>query len=96
MSKKYNELKEYIDSLDIDKDIKHFLLLGATRFIKFDFAKIAEFYAHSDATIQKAFEEQLLVIIDYEDAIARGIAKFKDEVRSAEIDEVGDVDERLE
>lgn len=93
---KYNELKEYIDSLDIDKNIKHFLLLGATRFIKFDFAKIAEFYAHSDATIQKAFEEQLLVIIDYEDAIARGIAKFKDEVRSAEIDEVGDVDERLE
>ena len=45
---KYEEVKQYINSLDIDDEIKNFLLLGATRFIKFNFAKIAEYYAHSN------------------------------------------------
>ena len=92
---KYEEVKQYINSLDIDDEIKNFLLLGATRFIKFDFAKIAEYYAHSNGGVQKAFEEQLLVIIDYDDALIRGIAKFKDNIRSEELSAVGEVDERL-
>lgn len=92
---KYEEIKQYINSLDIDDEIKNFLLLGATRFIKFDFAKIAEYYAHSNVGVQKAFEEQLLVIIDYDDALIKGIAKFKDNIRNEELSAVGDVDERL-
>lgn len=92
---KYEEVKQYINSLDIDDEIKNFLLLGATRFIKFNFAKIAEYYAHSNGGVQKAFEEQLLVIIDYDDALIKGIAKFKDNIRNEELSAVGDVDERL-
>lgn len=92
---KYEEIKQYINSLDIDDEIKDFLLLGATRFIKFNFAKIAEYYAHSNGGVQKAFEEQLLVIIDYDDALIKGIAKFKDNIRNEELSAVGDVDERL-
>lgn len=45
--------------------------------------------------VQKAFEEQLLVIIDYDDALIKGIAKFKDNIRNEELSAVGDVDERL-
>lgn len=84
-----------IERAKLPKDVKQFLRLGASRFIKFDFAKIAEFYVNSSKEVQRQFEKQLLVIVDYDDALKQGIAKFKDDVRSAEIEELGEPDDRL-
>ena len=92
---KYDEIKSSINKLSLPDDVKHFLLLSATRFIKFDFAKIAEFYAQSSKQIQEQFEKQLLVIVDYNDALKNGLANFQKKVRDAELNELGVIDDRL-
>lgn len=92
---KYSEIVKEINHAKLPEDVKRFLLLSASRFIKFNFAKIAEFYVHSKKEIQRQFEKQLLVIVDYNDALEQGIAEFKDSVRDAEISQMGDCDDRL-
>lgn len=44
-SEKYNTLCEAIRREQLPKDIEQFLLLAATRHIKFDYSKIADYYA---------------------------------------------------
>ena len=77
---KYMELLEKIEKADCDEEMKEFLKLAATRFLKFNFAKIADFYAEADIEIQKMFEELALVIIDFDDAIAKGFVRFSQRV----------------
>lgn len=74
--KRANELIEEIDESDCPDDIKEFLRMAATRHYKFDYAKIAEFYAHADKETQLLFEKSALVIIDFEDAIKNGYVKL--------------------
>jgi hypothetical protein len=74
--KKYQELVRLINESDIPNDIKDFLKLTATRFIRFNFSKIADFYAHSDAKTQRLFEKLALVIIDFNDALKEGLVEF--------------------
>lgn len=82
-TEKYMELVHNIKNADIPKDVKEFLLLAATRHIVFNYSKIADFYAHSDAQIQRLMEQSALVIIDFNDAIANGYVRF-----SSRIDEI--------
>lgn len=77
---KQNELIAEIEASDIDADTKGFLIKAAQRHLVFDYAKIADFYAHSDATIQTLMEKSGLVIIDFEDAIANGYVKLGKEI----------------
>ncbi|HPZ75224.1 MAG TPA: ParB N-terminal domain-containing protein, partial [Candidatus Pacearchaeota archaeon] len=77
---KYMELLEKIEKADCDEEMKEFLKLAATRFLKFNFAKIADFYAEADIEVQKMFEELALVIVDFEDAIAKGFVRFSQRV----------------
>jgi hypothetical protein len=62
--------------------LKKFLLFSATRFIIFDYSKIAEFYCHQDKNIQEIMEKLGLVIIDFDDAIENGFVELNDEMRS--------------
>ena len=55
---------------------KEFLRLAATRHIVFNYARIADYYAHSNKEVQKLMEESALVIIDINDAIANGYVKL--------------------
>jgi hypothetical protein len=73
---KYKELLNEINNANIPDDIKYFLQLASTRFIKFYFSKIADFYAHSDKEIQQLFEKLALVIVDFNNAIANGLVEF--------------------
>lgn len=77
---KYAELMAHIQSADIPDEVKHFLELGATRHIVFNYAKIADFYAHSPANIQRLMEESALVILDMDDAIANGYVKLSEKM----------------
>lgn len=61
---------------DLPEDVSEFLLLAAERHTVFDFAKIAEFYAHSSENIQELFEQSALVIVDFEKAIEAGFVKL--------------------
>jgi hypothetical protein len=69
-TKKRNELRAEIDKADVPTDIKQFLNLAAERHVVFDFAKIAEFYAHQPVEIQQLMRASALVIIDMNEAIA--------------------------
>lgn len=78
---KASMLIEEIEGYEVISDeVKHFLTLGAYRHIKFNYAKIAEFYAHQPKEVQRLMEHSALVIIDYDNAIANGYAKFKGEI----------------
>lgn len=77
-------LRDRISKTDIPSEIKEFLYLAANRHIAFNYAKIAEYYAHATAEIQELMEESALVIIDLDDAIRLGYAQFLDSVNTLE------------
>lgn len=76
--KKYEELSAEINDSECPDDIKEFLLMAATRHYKFDYSKIAEYYAHADKATQELMEKSALVIIDFEDAIKNGYVRLSD------------------
>ena len=69
-------LRDSIQQIEMPDDVKHFLLLASHRHTVFDYQKIAEYYPHATAEVQQLMEESALIIIDSEDAIANGYAKF--------------------
>ena len=61
-----------IDGADLPDEVAAFLRAAAERHTVFNFAKIAEFYAHADADLQNLMERSALVIIDFDRAIEEG------------------------
>lgn len=78
--KKYDELLGGIEKSDISDEIKDFLRYAATRFLVFDYGKIAEYYCHSDNVIKEIFERLALIIVDYDKAVENGFVEFIDEI----------------
>ena len=84
---KTNELIDKIQNSKIDNDIKEFLIKSAQRHLKFDYKKIAEYYANADKEVQELFEDSALVIIDFKSAIKNGFTKLSkriEEMRNEE------------
>lgn len=76
-SAKYTQLTAQINqNNDLAPEVKEFLLLAATRHIRFDFEQIAEFYAHADLDTQQLMEDSALIIIDFDKAISGGYVKL--------------------
>ena len=73
---KTNELIDKIQNSKVDNDIKEFLIKSAQRHLKFDYKKIAEYYANADKEVQELFEDSALVIIDFKSAIKNGFTKL--------------------
>lgn len=59
---------------------KKFLRFGAYRHLCFNYSKIAEYYAHANKEMQELMEDSALVIIDFEDAIAKGYVQMSEQV----------------
>lgn len=72
------ELTKEIESQKIDPEIKEFLKKAAQRHISFNYAKIAEYYAHASPEVQDLIENSALVIIDYNKAIEKGFLELYD------------------
>ena len=70
--KKYRELKDKINKSNVSKIEKQFLLACATRHYIFNYSKIADYYSHASKEMQELMEDSALVIIDFDDAIAKG------------------------
>lgn len=68
----YDQLSQSISKADIEPEVKLFLRRSATRHYKFDYVKIAEYYAHASKEVQELFEQSGLVIIDLDAAIENG------------------------
>lgn len=73
---KTNELIDKIQNSKVDNDIKEFLIKSAQRHLKFNYKKIAEYYANADKEVQELFEDSALVIIDFKSAIKNGFTKL--------------------
>lgn len=79
---KADELMAAIDATDLPDDIAEFLEAGAQRHLVFDYAKIAEFYAGATPEVQRLMEASALVILDVDDAIKHGFARFGDRLQA--------------
>jgi hypothetical protein len=71
-SSKTSTLIKEINSLDLPKEEKTFLINAAYRHNVFNYQNIAEYYAHSSKEVQDLMEKSALVIIDYNKAIENG------------------------
>ena len=69
-------LRSEIEAANLDDDLRRFLLSAAERHTVFNFAQIAEFYAHADAEIQHLMERSGLVIIDFDKAVENGFVSM--------------------
>ena len=79
-TQKYGKLIAHINNSNLPEEEKKFLRLAASRHIVFNYAKIADYYAHTSYEMQKLMEESALVIIDIDDAIANGYVKLSKEI----------------
>lgn len=73
---KYEELIKHINESNVSDDNKRFLRLAAARHIVFNYARIADYYAHANKELQGLMEESALVLIDINSALANGFAKL--------------------
>lgn len=80
---KYKELKGKILQSNVSDLEKKFLLCAARRHTVFNYSKIADYYASASPEMQELMEDSALVIIDFDDAIAKGYVKLNK--RMAEI-----------
>lgn len=79
---KYSKLINHINNSGVSEDEKKFLKFAAARHLEFNYALIADYYAHSDAEMQSLMEESALVIIDIDDAIANGYMKLSKNIEN--------------
>lgn len=77
----YRLLVEQIDESEAPDYVKEFLRLAASRHVVFNFAKIADYYAHASAPIQQLMERQALVIIDFDQAVEYGYVKLHEGIK---------------
>ena len=64
------------DSPDLDESTKAFLKVAAYRHVKFNYEKVADFYAKAPEEVQKFMEDSALVIVDIDKAIEDGFVKI--------------------
>lgn len=74
------ELIAEIDAAELPEDEKEFLRIAARRHTVLNFKRIAEYYAHSAAPVQRLMENSALVIIDFKRAIELGYVKLSEEI----------------
>lgn len=85
---KVDSLIDEINGEDgIPEEVRRFLTLGAYRHAVFNYAQIAEFYAHAEPRVQALMERSALVLLDIEDAIRNGYLAMAEE-----LDELVDAD----
>lgn len=86
------ELIEEIKAAKISPAIRRFLEYAAERHARFDYAEIAEFYAHADAKTQRLMERSGLVIVDFDKAIEEGFVRLTEEIARSYGDDHGGSD----
>lgn len=78
-----------IENAMIPEDVAEFLKMAAYRHTVFDYAKIADYYAHAPKEIQELMERSALVIVDYNSAIASGYVVLSESLGALFLEEHG-------
>lgn len=84
-----DELLARIEASNVLPGEKEFLRQAAARHTVFDYAKIADYYAHASKEMQELMEDSALVIIDFGKAIEKGYVQLSDEIRNEYAREYG-------
>lgn len=79
-----------INNSSVPDEVKPFLIAAAHRHTVFNYSKAADFYAHSDKTVQDLMERSAMVIIDFEKAIQLGYVKLTKEIGKIYLEEHGE------
>ena len=79
-TQKYGKFIAHINNSNVSEEEKKFLRFAASRHIIFNYAKIADYYAHAEPELQRLMEESALVILDMDDAIANGYVKLSNKI----------------
>lgn len=75
---------------ELPDDVREFLRIAAARHYVLHFDRIAEYYAHAPAHIQRLMEDSCLVIIDFNKAIEQGYIRMSERLAAlADMDEQG-------
>lgn len=77
---KANELVMRIQGSNVTPEEREFLIKAATRHYAFNYKNVAEYYANATPEMQELMEDSALVIIDVDDAIAKGYAKLAEDI----------------
>lgn len=83
-----DSLVEEITAADLDGEVAEFLLAAAERHVVFDYQDIAEYYAHATPDVQRLMEASGLVIIDIDQAIARGYVRARERMMNLVAEDV--------
>lgn len=87
---KAEKLIEQIESSKLPDEVKEFLKLAAGRHYVFNYAKIADYYAHADKETQELMENSALVIIDYNKAMDLGFIRLTQEIAYTQTEDYSD------
>jgi hypothetical protein len=90
---KTEEVLSRIEEEDLPTEVAEFLRVAAERHTRFHFGKIAEFYAHAEPRVQRLFEDSVLVIIDFDQAIERGFVRLNSRLDDMLVEESEAVEE---
>lgn len=77
---KANELVMRIQDSNVTPEEREFLIKAAARHYAFNYKNVAEYYANATPEMQELMEDSALVIIDVDDAIAKGYAKLAEDI----------------
>ena len=78
---KFKELMSGIEKSGVSPDEKQFLKIAAFRHVVFNYGKIADYYASASPEMQSLMEDSALVIIDMDDAIAKGYVRLSESIK---------------
>jgi hypothetical protein len=89
-ARKCEALRAEIGRADLPAEVAAFLHRAAERHVIFDFHRIADFYAHADAQVQRLMEASALVIVDFDRAIEGGFVTLNERLGALAGGGVGD------
>lgn len=78
---KFKELMAGIEKSGVSPEEKQFLKIAAFRHVVFNYGKIADYYACATPEMQRLMEDSALVIIDMDDAIAKGYVRLSESIK---------------
>jgi len=89
---KSDSLIEEIKKSNVTNLEKDFLIEAARRHTVFNYALIADYYAHANKEMQELMEKSALVIIDFDKAIEYGYVKLSEDIADQYIEDTKDAE----
>jgi ParB-like chromosome segregation protein Spo0J len=90
---KARELIRDIQASGLSDEEKAFMIQAAGRHVVFDYQQIAEYYCHASPEMQDLMERSVLVLIDFDKAVAGGYVQMTQKLEGVYTESYGDDEE---